>query len=104
MECAKQESSRESSIDYENMPVFGVGQKRSLPISTYVELHQFIQELVSILEEVFELGILKGSAKRHKITEDEQSADSDKGNEGDNEVSHDDDQQVCPETPSQELF
>ena len=55
-------------------------------VSVYVELHQFIQELVSILEEVFELGILKGSAKRHKITEDEQSADSDMGNEGDNEV------------------
>ena len=62
-------SSSESSIDYENIPALGVGQKRLLKISTYEELHCFVRELVTILEEVYELGILKGTAKRHKVEE-----------------------------------
>ena len=67
-------SSSEESIDYEGMPILGIGQKRRLTVTTYVELHDFVRELVKILEEVFELGILKGSAKKHRIMENGHSA------------------------------
>ena len=71
-EAAAELDGSDSSIDFENVPVFGVGEKRSLNISTYVELHEYIQQLVRMLEEVFELGILKGSAKKYRVA---QSAD-----------------------------
>ena len=77
-EAAAGVDSSDSSIDFENIPVFGVGEKRSLSISTYVELHEYIQQLVRMLEEVFELGVLKGSAQKYRIaqsTDDEPFSD-----------------------------
>jgi hypothetical protein len=77
-----QEIAKLSSIDYDDIPALGIGQKRSLQISTYVELHQYIQELTRILEEVFEMGIMKGTAKRYENTinfldDDEKSSSND---------------------------
>ena len=57
-------SSDSEDIDFEGIPVLGVGTKRQLKITTYIELHSFIEQLVKILEEIFEMGILKGTAKR----------------------------------------
>ena len=65
-ERAEGGTSSESEIDYEDLPVLEIGKKRPIKITTYVELHSFVVELVTILEEVFELGILKGTAKRCK--------------------------------------
>ena len=70
-----QDTSSESSIDYEDIPVLGVGQKKPIKLSTYVELHEYTLELVRILEEVFELGIMKGTAKRYKLTDNDQPSD-----------------------------
>lgn len=60
-------SSSESSIDYEDTPLARVGQKRQLKISTYEELHLFVVELVKILETIFELGVMRGTASRYKM-------------------------------------
>ena len=64
-------NSSESSIDYEAIPALRVGEKRIIKISTYEELHSYIVELMRVLEEVFELGIMKGTAKRYKMEEPE---------------------------------
>ena len=56
-------SSDSDEIDYEGIPVLGVGNKKEVKIKTYIELHSFIQLIVKILEEVYEMGILKGTAK-----------------------------------------
>ena len=53
----------------EALPVLGVGHKRFLKVSTYVELHPYLMEIVKLLEEIFEMGILKGTAK--KVTDRE---------------------------------
>ena len=67
------EGASNSAIDYENMPVLAVGQKKSLNIKTYIELHRYIEEITKVLEEVFELGIMKGTAKRfHIVPEDDE--------------------------------
>lgn len=60
-------SSESSDIDYEGIPVLSVGQKKVLKISTYIEIHDSVIQLVKILEEVFEMGIMKGTAKRYKV-------------------------------------
>ena len=101
--------------------ISGVGQKRSFKVKTYQELHECILELVKILEEVFELGVLKGTAIRYKlientISDDENSnessqmaisnnGDSDfEGSSGDKECNDDlerssgDDDQICNHT------
>ena len=49
-------SSIDSEIDYEGIPVLGVGLKKTLRINTYEELHRYIVELTNVLEEIFELG------------------------------------------------
>ena len=38
-----------------------------LRISTYEELHSFVEQLVKILETVFELGIMKRTPRRYKM-------------------------------------
>ena len=54
-----------------------MGQKRLLRISSYKELHTVIVELVKILETVFELRILRGTATRYKMAETENEDSSD---------------------------
>ena len=56
--------SSSDEIDYEGIPVFGVGEKKPITLTTYVELHCFIEQLVKLLEEVFEMGILRGTTER----------------------------------------
>lgn len=53
-----------SDIDYEGIPALGVGQRKTLKVTTYIELHSFIIEITKIFEEIFEMGILKGTAKQ----------------------------------------
>ena len=78
-----------------------MGQKRSLKITTYVELHYYILEIMKIIEEVYELGIMKGSAKKFHIVPDDCSDDEISTNDVDDpplvEISSDSDVQVCPE-------
>lgn len=64
--AAVSDSSSESSIDYEGVPALGVGQKRNLKVCTYEELHGYILDMIKILEEVYELGIMKGTVKQYK--------------------------------------
>ena len=54
----------DDEVDYEGIPVLGVGDRRPIKVTTYIELHGFIEQFVKILEEVFEMGILKGTSKR----------------------------------------
>ena len=66
--------SSSDEVDYEGIPVLGVGEKRPIKLTTYVELHCFIEQLVQVLEEVFEMGILKGTAKRFGGNSDAENA------------------------------
>ena len=66
--------SSESEID---VPVLATGKRRSLTITTYQELHCFVEQLVAILEEVFEMGITKGTAKRYHLETNDDSSESD---------------------------
>lgn len=50
-----------SGMDYEGMP-----PKCYVQIYTYQELHAFINDLVKILEAVYELGIYQGSGMQYK--------------------------------------
>ena len=44
-----------------NTSEFGkVSDKKAMPVITYVELHSIILSVVEVLEEVFELGRMKG--------------------------------------------
>lgn len=83
------ESSPESSseVDYEGLPVLGVGQKKILKVKTYEELHTMIMELVRIIEEVYELGIMKGTAKKFHVFEEN----------SEEEQSLNEEEQVCPD-------
>ena len=51
-------TSSESESGWEGIPALEIAMKRSLKITTYQELHSFIVELVILLEEVYEMGIL----------------------------------------------
>lgn len=59
------ENSPEVSEDMQDneMPVLELGQKKSMEVYTYVELHWFVRGITTLLENAFELGILKGSAQ-----------------------------------------
>lgn len=53
-----------SDIDYEGIPATEVGVKKTLKVFTYQELHIYITELVKVLEEVYELGVMKGTIQK----------------------------------------
>ena len=84
------ESSPESTpeVDYEGLPVLGVGQKKILKVKTYEELHTTVAELVRIIEEVYELGIMKGTAKKFHVFEEASEEEQSSENE---------EEQVCPD-------
>ena len=65
---SKGNSSKGSSpepLEFGEVPAIDVGKRRVLKIATYEE-HVYVKELVSILEEVYEMGILKGTASQAK--------------------------------------
>ena len=67
MESVSSSSSKGSSpepLEFGEVPAIDVGKRRVLKITTYEELHVHVKELVSILEEVYEVGILKGTASQ----------------------------------------
>lgn len=67
----------------ESIPATTVGEKKGLQLFTYQELHAYILELTRILEEVYEMGVMKGTIKQY--TKD--------GLDHDQENGHD---QQCP--------
>lgn len=42
--------------------------KKSITVVTYSELHQHVQAIVEILEEVYEIGILKGRGEEFEMS------------------------------------
>lgn len=52
-------SESETEVDYEGIPVLGVGERKSIKLTTYVEPHCFIEQLVKI----FRSGDTKGNCK-----------------------------------------
>ena len=85
--------------------------KLPMEIYTYEELHWLVQEMTELFEEVYELGILKGTVQQHKpnlrVESDagerekyqEEEKESDDTGENDkmiDEAQDDDDVQICP--------
>lgn len=58
-------SASDTSVDYEAVPAMEVGQKRLLKVNTYAELHSYVHNIVKLLEEVYEMGIFKGTLQQY---------------------------------------
>lgn len=51
--------------------------KATLNITTYEELLGYVQDLVKIMEEIYELGILKGTIKQYEFQMENKDDDED---------------------------
>ena len=64
-------SSSNESIDFEGIPATDVGTKKTLKVCTYQELHVYVNELIKVLEEVYEMGIMKGTIQKFNNSQED---------------------------------
>jgi len=63
----------------EGVPVLEVGKKKNMEIYTYVELHWFLRRVTALFEELFELRILKGTARFQAESNDDERDNEENG-------------------------